>query len=248
MVRKAPHAPENVVTADHRAASTDDSVNPLDQRICDVVAACPNAEELFEEWGVDYWFGWERDLRSACKAANVDAEELVAHLVRSAGSSGGQLAPKLLMTVLENLEQHTTVEILPAIEQAFGKVDALLGERRERLRTLLARIRVRVQSHDELSRELLAVASAIDQKKPDAFVDPSLIRLIRLDHLELAEMSRQLVDETAILATSVEAAPVVTALRQVALVIHRHIKDAYNSVLPRFTAAATSRPVASEPW
>ena len=248
MVRKAPHTADDVVTADHQAASADASVSPLDQRICDVVAACPNAEELFEACGVDYWFGWERDLRSACKAANVDAGELAAHLVPCAGSAASQAAPPLLMTVLENLEQQTTVEIFPAIEQAFGKADALLGERRERLRTLLARIRVRVESHDELSRELLAVASAIDQKKADAFVDPSLIRLLRLDHLELAELSRQLVEETAFLATSVEAEPVVIALRKVALVIHRHIKDAYNSVLPRFTAAATSRPIASEPW
>ena len=248
MVQKTPHATENVVTADRQTASADDSASPLDQRICDVVAACPNAEELFEKRGVDYWFGWERDLRSACKAANVDAEELAAHLIPRAGSPAPLAAPPLLMTTLQNLEQHTAEEILPAIGQAFGKVDTLLGERRERLRTLLARIRVRVQSHDELSRELLTVASAIDQKKPDAFVDPSLIRLIRLDHLELADLSRQLVDETAILATSVEADTLVTALRQVALLIHRHIKDAYNSVLPRFTAASTSRPVASEPW
>ena len=246
------HTGRQTAELDAGTGGTTDASAHLNQRICDVVNARPAAEAFLEENGIDYWFGWDRNLRSACEAASVDAEELASHLDQFPRTSpiahAATAALPWLQTMLQESDRHATAEILPGLAHAEQALAALQPVQRKRVSVLLTMIRSAIQTHEQTAGELIAAATSIDEVTSDAIADPALIRRLRLDHLELAELSKELGAEARYLSTSPEAQEVITAARQVISALHHHIKMSYNFILPRFTSAVQHRPVQSEPW
>jgi len=75
------------------------------------------------------------------------------------------------------------------------------------------------------------------------------LRILRLEHLDLAAMARDLRAESDRLPREGDAAELRATLRTVTREIHRHIKVAYNAILPRLIPAVTARAIRrSEPW
>src|ERR1043165_5881190 len=157
-------------------------MNVQDQRICDIVAASPDAEDVLDDAGVDYWFGWERPLRSACDAAHVDSEALQARL--PACSIGGpcEARPATLFALLRESDEQWSSHLEPAITAAFESVSTLGGRRGHAATRLLGELRARLESHMQVSRSLQASADAIDRGTKDV-ITKEMLRDLRLGHL-----------------------------------------------------------------
>jgi hypothetical protein len=219
----------------------------LDQKICDVLSSHPAAEEVFESLGVDYWFGWNRPLRSACEAAHVDSGEVAARLAEGPTEAEPALVPDSLKALLLESGQQAGSELLPGIERTECSA-RLLPEGGQPIVRLLDRLRRLIGAHLRLANSLLATSEAIDANLPDAFVDQGVLRRLRLDHLELLRLSKELGAACGALPPSPQAERCSAEVKQVVRAIHRHVKSSYNFILPRLLTAVKRRPSAVEPW
>ena len=218
-----------------------------DKRICDVIDGSAEAEDILEEAGVDYWFGWERMLRPACEAANVDPDDLAARLISCRPTAGGEPQPATLGELLRQSDQQWRERLAPAIASVVAAGAGLRAGRSEGATRLLLDLQKQLERHLAASRALLPVAGAIEEGQAGS-VGRESIRAFRLEHLDFARMARDLGQEADRLAADADLAEVVSAMRTVIREIHRHIKVGYNFILPRLVAAAGARQVAFEPW
>jgi len=217
-----------------------------EQRICDVVATSPEAEDILEDAGIDYWFGWERMLGAACAAANVDTDVLAGRL-SSCRPCAISEPPSSLAKLLRESEDQWKVTLAPAIRTALISAAALHGGREDVASQRLHALEAALAKHMETSRTLLLAAEAIEQGRAGS-VDRETIRSLRLEHLDFARIANDLRDEAARLAPDDAAANLVAALRVVIRETHRHLKVAYNFILPQVVKAAAPRPLVCEPW
>ena len=214
-----------------------------DNRICDLIAVSPAAEEVLEDAGIDYWFGWERPLRVACEAARVDVDELAIRLssCRPCALVGSQ--PAKLAMLLRDSEQQWSAQLAPAIAKAL----VLAGSHHPTATRLLKELQTALGRHMKTSRSLQPAADDIERAKAGS-VDRETIRSFRLDHLDLARIAADLRTEAGRLSRDGSAAALADAVRIVIRETHRHIKLAHNFILPRMVAAAVARSVECEAW
>ena len=52
----------------------------LEEPIAEVIARTSNAEEIFEDFGIDYWFGCDQTLEHACAQLDADPQKVAALL------------------------------------------------------------------------------------------------------------------------------------------------------------------------
>ena len=226
----------------------DDPGTPLGQTVGDLVSTRPASEAFLETSGVDYWFGWDRNLRSACDAAFVDADELAARVVAFPLVDASDANPGSLSSLLEESKQYTTTAVLPAIERARQSLASLQAVQRKRLGSLLTRVQEAVETHWTTASELTAAANAMEQATPGSYVDRELVRRLRLDHLELAELAKELGAEARYLSTLPAGRPVEAATLELIATLHQHLKISHNFILPRCTSAMVQHPAGFEPW
>jgi iron-sulfur cluster repair protein YtfE (RIC family) len=219
-----------------------------DKKICDVIAGSPEAEDILENAGVDYWFRWKRMLRPACQAAHVDPDEVAARLVSCPPRPGGESQPATLAALLRDSDQQWRQRIAPAITAVVTAAARLTGGRAAGATRLLGELQRQLEQHMATSRSLLPAADAIERGQA-GILDCETLRTFRLEHLEFARIARDLRAEADRLAADADAAELVAAMRTVIREIHRHNKVGYNFILPRLVAAAAARPLAAgEPW
>lgn len=217
------------------------------RRICDLVADCPEAEDILENAGVDYWFGWERTLQAACEAANVDPKKVIVELEACPRSIAGEPQPVDFATLLRESDQIWLDRLSPAIAAALNAASTLKGERVRETTDLIGELQEQLARHMASSAALLPLADAIERRQASA-VSRETVRKFRLDHLEFARIARDLRGNVEELQADTNAQTLALALRTVIREIHHHIKLAYNFILPRLVAAAPARTVAAEPW
>jgi iron-sulfur cluster repair protein YtfE (RIC family) len=218
-----------------------------EKRICDVVAGSPEAEDVLEDAGIDYWFGWEQMLGAACGAANVNPDELARRLVSCRPSAAVESQPATLARLLADSDEQWRATLAPAIATALAAAARVTSQRGDVAIRLLKELQVALERHMTTSQLLLVAAEAIEQAQAGS-VDQKTLRSLRLEHLDFARLASGLRAEAVRLASDAEAGELVAAMRTVIRETHRHLKVAYNFILPRLVPAAVARPVAGEPW
>ncbi len=203
------------------------------QPISDVVAAASNAEDLLEEAGVDYWFGWNQPLRAVCESAHVDPETIAFRLmardtgVRDLGREG-------LVSLFSTVDQHFELRLQPALVRARRAAETLddLAARSTAAAVLEGIDRV-THGHMESVRQMSPFAAALDIGA-DVTIDSQTVRHLTLDHNTLAMCAQDL----RVLAEQGDG-EFADAARALTREIHQHIKIAYNFILPRLVAATS---------
>lgn len=212
------------------------------QRVSDVVAAATNAEDLFEEEGIDYWFGWNDSLREACKQARVSPEEIVFRLM-ARDRAAKDRSKESLVSLLSELDQHYELRLGPALAAARAAAAKLDAAPRSRCLSTLDTIDRVIQGHEETARQSLSpVAAALDVGAATS-IDEKVLRGLAMEHSILALRATDLRDEAA----HAESAEYASAARQLIREVHEHIKISYNFIMPRLIAAV-HRPAGVEPW
>jgi Regulator of cell morphogenesis and NO signaling len=222
-------------------------MSSAEQRVCDVVTACPGAVSILENLGVDYWFNWNRQLRSACEAANVNPERVAADLATLPPSPAPLTLPVSLAGLLEESNRQANEELLPEIDRAKSAASRVVGQGAGTIQRLLESTGKLVRSHQHAATQLLLHAPAIDSNAP-AVVDPELLRRLRLDPLELARLAKELTTAVHQLSDSPQTLPVTEHAQRLVHGIHRHITVAYNFILPRLVTAWKQSNRVGEPW
>jgi iron-sulfur cluster repair protein YtfE (RIC family) len=217
-----------------------------DKKVCDVIASSPDAEDVLENAGVDYWFGWDRKLGQACEAANVDPDELASRLVSGRPCAHSEPRPAKLAALLKESDAQWIQRIAPSIAAAVAAA-RLRKERGDGAARLLNELEIHFEQHMATSESLMPMADSIEHGEA-GIVGLVTLRTLRLEHLEFARIASGLRAEAERLGADADVAELVAAMRTVIREIHRHIRVAHNFILPRLVAAATTRPVAFEPW
>lgn len=211
------------------------------QRLCDVVAGVPEAEDVLERAGVDYWFGGDETLSDACKAAHADPGEVASRL-DACGCADGNPPPATLAELLRESDEQWLQRLAPAIDAGISA--ASLRECTATSR-LLQKLKKLMEKHAATTRSLLPAADAIERGEPGVLHHETL-RALRLDHLDLARVARDLRDYANTLPA--DKADLADALRAIVRETHHHLMVSYNFILPRVVTAAAARAVACEPW
>ncbi|MBV9067962.1 MAG: hypothetical protein JO093_11070 [Acidobacteria bacterium] len=222
------------------------SSSPIDrrvaeQRVCDVIAGFPDAEDVLEQAGVDYWFGLDEILGAACEAADADPNDVASRLGACRPCAQGDSPPVSLAALLRESDAQWRERLAPAIAKA-GAIAAL---RHPALSRLLQQLKKRLEVHTATSHSLLPAAEAIERGEAGV-LEQKTLRTLRLEHLELARLARDL--RAYADRSDIDDAALTEALRGVIHEVHHHLMVAYNFILPRLVAAAVARPVACEPW
>jgi hypothetical protein len=207
-----------------------------------VVGVAANAEDLFEEEGIDYWFGWTRPLRAACEVAHVCPEDIAFRLLaRDRGLKDP--AKESLVTLLSDLDQHFDLRLEPALVKARNAAAKLEKGARARCSSTIDTIDRVIQTHEATVRCTLGPIAAALDVGAEVNVDEKIVRHLAMDHSILALRANDLrADADQSQGTEFEAAAR-TLIRE----IHQHIKVSYNFILPRLVAAG--RPAAGhEAW
>jgi iron-sulfur cluster repair protein YtfE (RIC family) len=215
-----------------------------DKRVCDVIAGSADAEDFLENAGVGYWLGRDRKPGPACEAANVDPDEVASRLVSRRPCKHGEPRPAKLAALLRESDAQWRQRLAPAIVAAVNA--ARLTKGRHRATRLLAELLGHSEQHMATSESLLPMADSIEHGE-GGIVGLVTLRTLRLEHVDLARIARDLRAEVERLEADADVADLVAAIRVVIREIHHHIKIAYNFILPRLVAAATAGPVAFEP-
>jgi iron-sulfur cluster repair protein YtfE (RIC family) len=218
-----------------------------DRPISDVIALLPEAEDLLEDAGVDYWFGWERNLRGACEAADVDSVAIARRLLQCRPGTLVRTEWASLAALLRQSDEQWRLCLAPSITLAGAAARRLARGGRERVTRLLGELQGQLGRHMAACRALSSLAEAIERGQAGV-VDKETIRALRLQHLEFARIARDLKAETVGMEEGSGPAAPVAAIRTVVREIHRHIKVAHNFILPRLIPAVNTRPVSCEPW
>lgn len=212
------------------------------QRVCDVIAGFPDAEDVLEQAGVDYWFGGDEILGVACKDAHADPAEVVSRIAACCPCARGDSPSATLAALLRESDEQWRQRLAPAIETALTTArirshPAASGPLRE--------LKKRLEHHMATSHSLLPAAEAIGRGEAGVF-DPTTLRALRLEHLDLARLVRDL--RAYAEASGANDADLADVLRGVIHEVHHHLMMAYNIILPQLVTAAAGRPVAYEPW
>ena len=215
-----------------------------DRRECDVIAGSADAEDFLENAGVGYWLGRDRVLGPACEAANVDRDEVAYRVASCRPCKHGEPRPARLAALLRESDNQWIQLLAPAIAAAVSAAQLTKG--RHRATRLLSELQGQFEQHMATSESLMPMADSIEHGD-GGIVGLVTLRSLRLEHLDLARIARDLGAEAERIEADADVAELVAALRTVIREIHHHIKIAYNFILPRLVAAATARPVAWEP-
>jgi iron-sulfur cluster repair protein YtfE (RIC family) len=220
------------------------SSSPIDrrvaeQRVGDVIAGFPDAEDVLEQAGVDYWFGLDEMLGAACEAAHADQGEIASRLAACHPGAHNDSTPATLAALLRESNEQWSERLAPAIERAIS----IAGTRSQAVSRLLQELKKRLEIHMATSRSLLPAAEAIERGEAGV-LHPKTLRTLRLEHLDLARIARDL----RAYASEANGADLTDALRSVIRGVHHHLMVAYNFILPRLVTAAVARPVVCEPW
>ena len=213
-----------------------------EQRVCDVLAGFPEAEDVLEQAGVNYWFAGDERLAAACNAAHADPGEIASRLNACQPCAQSDARPVTLAALLRESDDYWRQRLGPAIETAI--TTASIRQRHSTSR-LLHELKERLEQHTATSRSLMPAADAIERGEPGV-LHQQILRTLRLDHLDLARLARDVRAQADTVAA--EDAALTDALRTVVREIHHHLSVAYNFILPRLVAAAVARPVSCEPW
>jgi iron-sulfur cluster repair protein YtfE (RIC family) len=202
----------------------------LDQPIREVVESASNAEDLFEEAGIDYWFGWERSLRSACEAARVDPETIVFRLI-ARDEKVKDLSRLSLVSLFSMLDQHFKLRLEPVLLRTRRAAETLddLGAKQcaAAVIDIIERI---VSSHVQTVRRTFSPLVAAIDAGVSTTIDPQLLRQISLEHATLSARADDL------RAQALEDSEFALAARELVREIHHHIKIAYNFIHPRLVS------------
>ncbi len=218
--------------------ATVDSNEPLS----DIVAAASNAEDLFEEEGIDYWFGWKQPLRQACEAAHVAPAEIAFRLV-ARDRAQRDPSTESLVTLMSALDQHFELKLEPALAAARTAAEKLGKPAGERCLNTIALIERMTRNHVETARRTLSPMAAAIDVGAAATLDEKVVRHMAMEHSLLAVRAGDLRD----LAAHSPDAEFAAAARALIRELHQHVKISYNFVFPRLIAA-TRRPAGYEAW
>lgn len=210
--------------------------------LSDIVAAASNAEELFEEEGIDYWFGWTQPLRRACEVAHVAPSDIAFRLL-ARDRTPRNPSTESLVGLLSDLDQHYELKLGPALDRARTAAEKLEKPDGEQCIDTIAIIERMTRNHVETARRTLSpVAAALDVGAA-ATLDEKILRHMAMEHSLLAMRAGDLRE----LAARSPNAEFAAAARALVRELHQHIKISYNFVFPRL-AAATRRPAGYEAW
>jgi len=211
--------------------------------LSEVVAAATNAEDLFEEEGIDYWFGWTQPFRTACEAAHVLPEEIAFRLL-ARDRSAKDPRQENLVSLLSDLDQQFDLRLEPALNQAHAAVAKLGPVGRARCGSTIDTIERVIRAHVDTARRTLSpVAAAIDVGA-DVRIDEKILRHLAMEHSILALRAKDLREEAARAGVEEFTAAASHLVRE----IHQHIKLSFNFILPRLLQASLCRPSGIEPW
>ena len=216
------------------------------KRICDIVSTSPAAEDVLDDAGVDYWFGWERPLRDACKAAHVDAAALEARLAACPIGGRCEEGPVTLLALLRESDEQWSKRLQPALAAASHSVFGMSGKRGRTATQLLEELRTLLERHMQTSRSLQTSAAAIEGGSRGV-ISKETLRRLRLEHLAFIGIADDLRNEAARLAEAEGKSGVAAALRRVVRETRRHVKVGYNFIVPRLLPAVRPRSSGCEP-
>ena len=203
----------------------------VNQRLSEIVASAANAEDLLEEAGIDYWFGWDRPLKAACESAHVDPGTIAFRLI-ARDQDRRDDSDTSLVALFSRLDQHFEVRLEPALIRASREAEALEDAPRNAAIAILDVITRVLRAHVEtMRRSLSPVAAAVDIGV-SARVDGQMLRHLALEHATLAARS----DDLRALADRLDDSAFATAARALIREIHQHNKISYNFVLPRLAS------------
>src|SRR5579859_589750 len=113
-----------------------------DQPISAVIELTENAEDIFEDVGIDYWFGADKTLREACEAKRIDPSAVESRLIRRATKR----IPKDRAATIEELDHHFDTAIRPALQR-------VLDEARD------------LRDHQDLSRRIASIEEGLSRHR-----------------------------------------------------------------------------------
>ena len=216
-----------------------------DQPISTVIDQTENAEEVFEELAIDYWFGADRTLRAACEARGLDAAAIEARLRPRATP----VAQKTLLAAIEELDHHFDEFIRPSV-LALEEASCSVKDRRGELLKVVTSIDESLSQHVQAVREEL-LPSLMKSGGEVGIADAKILRQVALEHDALTIQLKKLSQVASRLATegTPEAAAVARSIGDLARHVHHHIRIAYHDLMPPLVArAAAAKPTGYEPW
>jgi hypothetical protein len=200
-----------------------------DQPLSAIISHAPGAEDVFEECGIDYWFGGDKTLASACAAARIDVDALEKRLAACEVPPAEPLSEPFL-TLLGELLAHFDLAIAPAVLNVRIAASELTDPRAGDVAAMMDAIETMTSAHAVLLRvrviqEIAAASARIEQR---------VVRDLALQHALLAVRVRKLIALCSELAgdAGVRTAQLLRAAHQLAREIHHHIRISYEAVMP----------------
>lgn len=202
-----------------------------DQPVSAVIGSTSNAEEVFEECGIDYWFGGDKTLADACAAAHLDVDALEKRLIVS--ETGVHPERERFQTLMDELLSHLDSSIRPAIAAMRSAAAAVSDPRAVSLVVMIEAIDAMTSMHAVLlrvrvMREISAGEDALQQ---------TVVRDLALQHGLLAVRIRKVVA----LCAEIGSPPLSAAAQRLAKEIHHHIRISYEAVMPQLFELAKKK-------
>jgi hypothetical protein len=215
-----------------------------DQLVSEVIASAPNAEDVLEACGVDYWFGGDQTLGAACAAAGVDVATVEAQILPHLHEAEGK--DDSLPALLAELTSHLDAEVRPAIARVR---DAARNVPESRLGPFLAMVDgvdAMVAGHATLVSNCVLPAIAAGQSagvSDRPRLDHAVVRELAEQHALLAVRIRKVLDQCAVMDSdgTPQTAALTAAVRTLARAIHHHVRISYGSIMPHLFEDAPIR-------
>ncbi len=225
-----------------------------DQPISAVIASTSNAEDLLEDCGIDYWFGCDQTLATACSAAHVDVAALEKRLLASAPIASSEPERQGVSVLIEELNSHLDTAIRPAILHIRTAAADVSDARISKVLQIVDQIEAMISVHIALLRRVMpaitSAAAAGTSKGNRATLEQRVVRDLALQHALFAVRVKKVVDLCSMLATdgALEGAALARAARQLSKEIHHHIRISYQAVMPHLFEVASRKAQIVEPW
>lgn len=213
-------------------------MSELERIIRDIVASSPEAEEVLDRAGIDYWFGWNRPLGAVCAASEIDQTNLVDELNRLPRRSV-PLETKELPQLLRAAETHWTTVLEPALRAVAELAAASSNEHAAKIATLLH------QLDRDLRHEVDAYREVAKLRQPS--IDFTTLRSLRLLQLDLERVARELRRTAAALPSDPASGELADQVRRLVREVHRRMRIDFNATIPALAEVAHAK-FECEPW
>lgn len=213
----------------------------------------PQAIRIFEQHGIDYCCGGSKTLVAACRAADVDADQILKAL-QQAPQPDFDESPSVDWTVapltqlcdhIETTHHEFLRSHLPYVEQLIGKVVAAHGKAHPELRDLqvaFSNLKAELEPHMMKEEHVLfpAVRRLEEPYPPETFSFGSVqnpIKVMEHEHDNAGRGLRRLRELTDGYAVPDDACPTYRAmmegLQKLEVDLHVHIHKENNILFPR---------------